>query len=522
MLDIPANCLPDIWHAHARHFPGKPVAIVDDETLSWGQFDRETARVAQGFRRLGLCKGDRVAFLMPTSVDYLQLICGAMRFGLSVVPISVMLSPDQVATLANDSGAAALFVDARCLDLVQPIMERLVHVQAGCWFSDHASDRFRSYREWLRDVPAEPPEVRLDLDDEINIIYSSGTTGLPKGIAQTHRARQYWATTFAIEMGIDNTARTIISTPLYSNGSWIMLHPTLMVGGTVILTSRFEPQDFLSRIERHGATHTFLVPTQFIRLLAETRPDEYDTSSMRMFLTAAAPMRPDTKHRVLERFGPRLHELYGLSEGGAVMIKPSQMKERPTSVGLPVPGFEVRVLDEGDRECPRGVCGELVVHGGWAMRGYHGRPDATQALVWRDERGRSFIRTGDIGKMDEDGFVYIVDRKKDMIISGGFNVFPTDIESVVGEHPAVKDVTVVGLPHRVWGESPVAFVIGHERTSLDAVELREWSNQRLAKTQRLAHVVPVDEFPRNALGKVLKHQLRVEYEALLQAERERA
>ena len=226
-------------------------------------------------------------------------------------------------------------------------------------------------------------------------------------------------------------------------------------------------------------------------------------------------MRLDLKQEVMEKLGPRLSELYGLSEGGVTMIRPNELVERPTSCGTALPGFECRIIGVDDKELPRGETGEIIFYGGWAMRRYHGQPEKTREVIWRDERGRSFIRSGDIGRMDDDGFVYVVDRKKDMIISGGFNIFPVDIEAVISQNPCVLDVCVIGAPHPLWGESPVAAVIPQPGMKVEPQELCDWANLRLAKTQRVAAVILRKEFPRNAMGKVVKPELRREYEDLL-------
>jgi acyl-CoA synthetase (AMP-forming)/AMP-acid ligase II len=193
------------------------------------------------------------------------------------------------------------------------------------------------------------------------------------------------------------------------------------------------------------------------------------------------------------------------------MLKPWHPASKFDTVGTPVLGFEIRILDEAGRSLPRGEIGEIASYGAGMMQGYHGKPEETEKLIWRDERGRTFIRSGDVGRLDEDGFLSILDRKKDMIISGGFNVFPSDLEQVVGEHPAVRDVTVIGVPHDRWGETALALVIAHSGSDADPAAILAWANQRLGKHQRLAGVELLDDFPRNALGKVLKRELREPY-----------
>ncbi len=193
------------------------------------------------------------------------------------------------------------------------------------------------------------------------------------------------------------------------------------------------------------------------------------------------------------------------------MIKPEDAEGKWGSVGTPVIGFDIRIIDDDDKELPFGETGEIVAYGGGIMKEYHNRADASAEIIWRDAAGRTFLRSGDIGKFDEDGFLYILDRKKDMIISGGFNVFPADIESVVGEHDDVSDVTVIGIPHDKWGETPLAFIIPKKEASIDLAAIKDWANGKLAKPQRISEIELRDDFPRNALGKVIKRELRKPY-----------
>jgi acyl-CoA synthetase (AMP-forming)/AMP-acid ligase II len=355
------------------------------------------------------------------------------------------------------------------------------------------------------------PGIRHAAGDDFNIIYSSGTTGVPKGIVQTHAARLHFAFSNAIELGITAEARTLTTTSLYSNGTWIVMLPTLFAGGTLHVMPQFGPDAFLEQVQRHAITHSFMVPAQFIAVLDEPALPDADLSSLHRVLCAGSPLRRDTKRAVLERITPGLVELYGFSEGFAAMLKPHEHAAKFDTVGTPVMGFDLRVIDAEGRPCPPGQPGEIVGYGAGMLREYNARPDLTAELIWRDEHGRSFIRSGDIGMLDEDGYLTIIDRKKDMIISGGFNVFPTDVEAVVGGHPDVSDVTVIGVPHPKWGESCLALVIPRAGAAPAAEAIRDWANERLAKHQRLAAVELRAEFPRNALGKVLKRQLREPY-----------
>jgi acyl-CoA synthetase (AMP-forming)/AMP-acid ligase II len=290
-----------------------------------------------------------------------------------------------------------------------------------------------------------------------------------------------------------------------------MAMPVLFVGGTLHIMPGFSPEGFLKTVERERITHTFMVPTQYIVTLESPALDGADLGSLEVMLSAGSPLRVETKKAVIARMAPCIHELYGYSEGAATMIKPEDAEAKWGSVGTPVIGFDIAVIGEDGEELPFGETGEIVARGGGVMSGYHRRTRATGELTWRDDAGRVWIRSGDVGRFDDDGFLYILDRKKDMIISGGFNVFPADIEQIVAGHPDVSDVTVIGVPDQKWGETPLALVIPRADAKADPEEIRAWANERLAKPQRLSALELRRDFPRNALGKVLKRLLREPY-----------
>ena len=316
---------------------------------------------------------------------------------------------------------------------------------------------------------------------------------------------------FAIDFRIDSGAVNIVTTSLYANGTWLTFLPTMFVGGTLIIMPQYDTAEFLKLVQRERGTHTFMVPTQFKMLLEHPDFNRYNLNSMKIWLSAGSPFLKQDKEEVLNRLPGELVELWGLTEGVATTLKPEDMEAKTASIGIPPVGWDVGIIDDEGNRLPPGEVGEIIGFSSFLMPEYYKLPDKTREAIWRDERGRTYLRTGDMGKLDEDGFLYILDRKKDMIISGGINIFASDIEEILASHPAVKDCVVIGVLHEKWGETPLALVIPYEGASAVEEELRDWLNTRVAKFQRVFGVVFREGFPRNALGKVLKKELRTEY-----------
>ncbi len=503
--------IPDILSSHGKFRRHQEAVVCGGVRRCWGDFNDQMNRVANALLGAGVRRGDRVAVMMGNSVEMLEVMFGIVKSGACVVPLSGLLTGPQLVTLLNDSGATWAFATTDFIERLLPCASDLEHLDPACRVVVHGqAPGWKPFGEWLAGSPATPPPVVYRHEDSFNIIYSSGTTGLPKGIVQSHRARVHWAVSNAIEMGFGHRSRALTTTSLYSNGTWLMMLPVLFSGGTCVVMPAFDPKGFIRTVQAERITHTFMVPAQYIALLQENDPAA-DLSSLQVLLCAGSPLRRDTKRQVIERFGDKLIELYGFSEGFATMLKPGAPEAKFETVGTPVLGFELRILSEDGRVLATGEVGEIAGYGPGMMSHYHGRPEATAELIWRDERGRTFIRSGDIGRQDEDGYLVLVDRKKDMIISGGFNIFPADLEEVLGGHPDVLDATVIGVPHDRWGETPLGLVIPKPGATFDPEAVMLWCNARLAKHQRLSGIEARSEFPRNALGKVLKRILREPY-----------
>jgi acyl-CoA synthetase (AMP-forming)/AMP-acid ligase II len=349
------------------------------------------------------------------------------------------------------------------------------------------------------------------LDDAFNIIYSSGTTGAPKGILHSNGVRTQLCRKF-VDYGFGADTVTVLSTPLYSNTTIVTLLPTLAHGGTVVLMRRFDTQGFLRLVEREQATHTMLVPVQYRRLMEDPGFEDHDLSSMRLKLSTSAPFPAALKGDVVERFPGRLVEIYGLTEGGgATVLDCSEFPHKLGSVGQPGLGTTVKVIDAHGNEAAPGAMGEIVGRSSSMMSGYFKAPEKTAAMLWHNADGLAYFRSGDMGRFDADGFLWLGDRIKDMIISGGLNIYATDLELVLAGHPGIADVAVIAVPSERWGETPLALVVPRGGAEATPDQVLAWANARLGKAERLWAVEFRDELPRSSIGKVLKRALREPY-----------
>lgn len=506
--------LPEVWASHSRNRPTKPALICGEEALDWRTFNARMNRLANALIVAGVQRGDRVAVLVSSSIAACIAMFGAVKSGAAMVPISSMLTNEQVLTILRDSAATHVICSADLRRLVDPIADQLPALAAtGQIGTDFDGDGWVSLSDFCADASADEPNVSFAADDVFSVMYSSGTTGAPKGVVHTHGARTYFCVSNGFEMQFDANARGLVTTALYTAGTWLVVMPTLFVGGTLHIHSRHDSRRYMATLASERITHTFAVPSQLRALLSDGLLDECGLPELRVLLSAGSPLRPDEKRRLISCIGARFYELYGFTEGGSALLRPEDQLSKSLSVGKALMGQEILTIDANDAVCGPDEPGEIVTRGPGLLTAYYGRPEETQSAIWRDPRGRSYVRSGDVGRIDEDGFLYVLDRKKDMIITGGLNVFPADIEAVLAKHPAVADVCVIGIDHEKWGETPLGLVVLAGGSTTQADELAAWANARLAKHQRLFAVVLRDALPRNALGKVLKRELRTEYAA---------
>jgi long-chain acyl-CoA synthetase len=510
MNAIPVQFLPltDFISRNAQWYPEKTAVIFESRRLTWREFNKRINRIANRLKQTGLSKGDRVAILSPNRLEYPEIMFGALKAGAVVVPVSTMLQKETVLLELKDADPGAIFSDYSLLSLIDGCKKT-----SNRFVLEGRKDGWIPYEDIHRDGSEAEPESHFSGADFYNIIYSSGTTGTPKGIVHTHQARLFFAMTCGLEFRIHNETVSLVSTPLYSNGTQLIYLPTILMGGTLVLMRSFDPLVFLELVQRENCTHAFLVPTQFIRIMENPQFDRHDTSSVEILLSAAAPLRKQTKQEILKKFPKaKLMELYGITEGISTVLRPNEQISKLGSVGKPRLGGDIKVLDDAGRELPCGEIGEIAGCNFSMMTGYYRDPERTSEVLWFDANRRPYIRTGDIGKLDADGYLYILDRKKDMIVSGGMNIYPSDLEAALLIHPEVAEVAVIGIPHTEWGESPLALVVKKNPESpLSENELKDWANSRLARYQKLAVVEFRSALPKNDMGKILKNELRKTY-----------
>jgi long-chain acyl-CoA synthetase len=499
----------ELIRKHAQRDPAH-VALVDaQETLSYGELDVLMDRVVASLQRDGIAPRDSIAICAAASVRYAAVFLGALRAGVAVAPLAPGGSSESLAAMLDDAGAKLLFVDAGAAEAFAA-----AHGTSVPSIALVASDAGRSLDAWLAPRGAPFTPVAPAPDWAFNIIYSSGTTGTPKGIVQPNAMRWAQVRRGGTAFGYGPDSTTLLATPLYSNTTLVSFLPSLVWGGTVVLMAKFNAAQYLRLAERHRATHTMLVPVQYQRLLAAPEFDRHDLSGFRMKFCTSAPFAAALKAEVLRRWPGGLTEFYGMTEGGgSCMLSAHEFPDKLHTVGKPMEGHDLRLIDDAGNEVASGEMGEVVGRSGSMMTGYHGQPAKTREAEWISPQGERFIRTGDVGRFDAEGFLTLFDRKKDMIISGGFNIYPSDLEEVLRRHPGVADVAVVGVTSEQWGESPVAFVVRREGSEAGEAELLQWFNQRIGKTQRLVGLRYLDELPRSAIGKVLKRELRERYVA---------
>ena len=487
---------------------GPKVALVEGERrLTYAEVNERVNRVAHVLLGLGLRRGDRVAVLGKNSAEHVAIIFALAKVGAVNVPLNVWYKGDEIVYAAGQSGSRLFLAEASFMPLVASIRQQLKTVERVLAYGAGA-DAFPDSLGGLADR-ASPDEPRCEVaeTDPRVIMYTSGTTGFPKGATLSHRQHYVHTLAYATEIGIGEQDRALLIYPLFhTGGTDCLLMPFFLVGATVVVLERPDPEDILRAIERERVTFLFCVPTVWRRLLRAMDARPRDVSSVRACLSSSDTIRREDLRAIKAWFRAPITQLYGLTEAGPIshVLKPEYHEAKLGSVGRAHALVDVRIVDTDGKDVAPGEGGEIIMKGPTIMLGYWDMPEKTAETV-RD----GWLHSGDLGRVDEDGFLYIMGRAKDMIISGGENIYPPEIERVLREHPAVKDVAVVGIPDPEWGESVLGGIVPEVGAAASPDELIEFVRGRLAGYKKPRYVEFVDALPvTTATGKVQKAELR--------------
>ncbi len=497
----------------ARLSPDKLALRDSRRSLSYAQWHQRATRLANGLLGLGLQKGDRVALLAYNCAEWMELYAGLAAAGLVAVPINFRLLPAEIAYIVQHAEARAVVAQDDLADRIDAVRADL-QLPAGAFiaFGPQLPPGWRGYEALIDAAASTAPPVAVLPGDPSALMYTSGTTGKPKGAIRSHAGSTLIALATALEMGFTRDDTALLVMPMCHANSLYFSHTFVHLGGTCVIDDRrsFDPQALLATLSQQRITFTSLVPTHYIMMLG--LPDavkaSHDVSRVGKLMISSAPARKDTKLAILAHFRhASLYELYGSTEAGWVtLLRPDEQIDRLGTVGREWAGSgPIRLLDADGREVADGAVGELYSRTPYVFDGYWKNPAKTVEAF-----NGAWCSVGDMARRDADGYIHLVDRKSNMIISGGENIYPSEVESVLGAHPMVKDVAVVGLPHDKWGEAVHAVVVLHTPAGATEAELLDWCRSRMAGYKRPQSVrfLADADMPRTATGKILHRLLR--------------
>jgi acyl-CoA synthetase (AMP-forming)/AMP-acid ligase II len=515
------NPVPDVLALHANAKPDAAAVLVDRGAeqpaacTSFGELNSLVNRAAHGLVALGARPGQRLVWCGPNSLEVLVTIHAARKLGLVAVPLSYRFNAEEMAYVVDNSDATVVVADAEQAPLLASVRAAIPKVQACVSFGGATPDGFTTWSDALAGQPGGEPDVTDDASVAgAQMIYTSGTTGKPKGALRTRTDRTL---VFALltELGLGQPDDIHLTTgPLYHSGPLAFASMSHTLGNPIVLLRKFDPVAWLRLVREHRVTNTFSAPTQLKRIVSLPDADlaQADVSSMRCLIANAAPVPYSLKCEVIEKLGDGfLFEVYGSTELGVdTVLRPEDQLRKPGSCGKPYGGIELKVVRDDGSHAPAGEAGELFIRTGLAMDGYHKTAEQLTELG-DDARQRDWKSVGDVAYIDDEGYVHICDRKKDMIISGGVNIYPAEIEAVLYAHPQVLDAAAFGIPDDEWGEAVHAIVQPKAGESIDVDALAAFASERLAGYKRPRSWEVRDELPRTESGKLLKRVLRDEH-----------
>lgn len=489
----------------ARRRPDHPAVIFQGETVTYGELDALSDQLAWGLKDAGMKPGEVCVLMMPNSINWIALYYALAKLGATVLPVNFLYRTDELRHIFQDSGTRAFLGHGDHLKYAAPVLDELGSIPLR--FVEGAGPAgFEPLCNLRRDKGPFPLYPAAD-DDTWAIIYTSGTTGLPKGAMLSHRNLMSNAMTVADMRHTEPHDVVLGVLPLFHiYGQTSTLNASMYLGLTLRLWEHFEADEVFKAIEEHESTILIAVPTIFNRLAEMAAATPPKRSSLRFCVSGGASLPVEVLKRFESAFQTTIYEGYGLTECSPVCVEnPFGRQTKPGSIGLPIPGFQARIVDDNDNDVPLGEVGELIVRGPGVMKGYLNQPEATAAAL----RG-GWLHTGDLARRDEDGYIYIVDRKKELIIRGGYNVYPREIEEVLYRHPAVLEAAVVGVPHPDLGEEVAALVVPRPNHVVTPEEIVSFVKERVAPYKYPRIVKVVDHLPKSDTGKILKRRIKLE------------
>jgi long-chain acyl-CoA synthetase len=511
--------LENILFAQAQRYPDKVALVCGANRVTYRDLVLRVREVANGLLRGGVRQGDRIVLFVANGIEIVELIYAAFSVGAVVVPVTTRLTPHELSHICADSRPVAIVFEGDGEKIAEVLRENAEAIQISI---GHASGSVVAYADIGVDSPVDLPKLSVEIDDAA-IMYTSGTTGKPKGAIITHSnivVQNYLI--HAVEWAISSEDRYLVTTPLAHRAGFARLANSLSLGGTLVVLKNFDPEEAVATIEREQITVAGVVPTVCRMMLPVIEAGPARCLTLKLIVVTGEAFPVELKRRIARALPDlKMVSFFAMTEAGAVTsLSHAEQFEHPTSIGRPTPGVEVRIVNEAGADCGTDKPGELLVRAGepgrfTTMRGYFNRPDATAAIL-RD----GWLHTGDVATRDADGYLYIVDRKKDMILSGGLNIYTKEVEQALLSHPGIADVAIIGVPDDKFGEAVAAFVQPDLAVTLTltADMIQDHARQLLAGYKKPRYVYFLDALPRNSLGKVLKGDLRKRAAELQQSE----
>lgn len=486
----------------ALRLPDKVAIEFEDKRVTFKEIDLQANKTANAFQSIGIVKGDRIAQYMPNSLELVYSLVGNFKNGSIVVPMNINFKEQEIHHILHDSGAKAIVVDKERLPIVKNVQNKLPELKHIILVD--GEEGTHSFHELIRNTSDKEPSTIINDEDYSIIFYTSGTTGKPKGAAlnQTNVTSNVKALAQTWKWTEDDIF--LLALPLYHiHGIGVALCGSLYVGNFTILKKKFVAEEVLETIQKRKVTLFMGVPTMYFKLLEVEGLEKYDISSMRLFVSGSAPLSRDLFYKLKKVFGHEVLERAGMSESMMNFSNPYNGERIPGSVGPCLPGVKVRITDKNFNDVPVGIEGEILIKGSNVFNGYWNKP-AYNKQVFKD----GWFVTGDVGKVDEKGYVYLIGRSKDVIISGGINIYPREIEDVIESMPQVKECAVVGVPDKEFGESVKAYVVLNDSAKLTEDEVIAYCKEKLASFKKPKFVEFLEQLPKNTMGKILKEELK--------------